>query len=35
MTWGMVAVAGATVVGGALSSRAAGQASRTQADAAN
>jgi hypothetical protein len=31
----MVAVAGATVVGGALSSRAAGQASRTQADAAS
>jgi len=35
MTWGMVAVAGATVVGGALASRSAGQASRAQADASS
>jgi hypothetical protein len=33
MTWGMVAVAGATVVGGALSSSAAGKASNVQAKA--
>lgn len=35
MTWGMVAVAGATVVGGALSASAAGKAASTQADAAD
>jgi len=35
MTWGMVAVAGATVVGGALSSSAAGKAASTQAAAAD
>jgi hypothetical protein len=35
MTWGMVAVAGATVVGGVLSSSAAGKAASTQADAAD
>ena len=34
MTWGLVAVAGATVVGGAMSSRAAGKAAGAQADAA-
>jgi hypothetical protein len=35
MTWGMVAVAGATVVGGVLSSSAAGKAAGAQADAAD
>lgn len=35
MTWGMVAVAGATVVGGALSAGAAGKAASTQAAAAD
>jgi hypothetical protein len=35
MTWGMVAVAGATVVGGVLSSSAAGKAANVQADAAD
>lgn len=35
MTWGMVAVAGATVVGGALSASASGKAASTQADAAD
>jgi len=35
MTWGMVAVAGATVVGGALSSSAAGKAAGAQAKAAD
>jgi hypothetical protein len=35
MTWGMVAVAGATVVGGALSASAAGKAASTQAGAAD
>ena len=35
MTWGMVAVAGATVVGGALSSSAAGSAASAQAKSAD
>ena len=35
MTWGLTAVAGATLVGGVLSSNAAGKAATTQADAAN
>jgi hypothetical protein len=35
MTWGMVAVAGATVVGGALSAGAAGKAASTQAASAD
>jgi hypothetical protein len=35
MTWGMVAVAGSTLVGGMISSSGAQSAARTQADAAN
>lgn len=35
MTWGLVAVAGATVVGGVLSSNAAGKAANAQTNAAN
>jgi hypothetical protein len=35
MTWGMTAVAGATVIGGVLSSNAAGNAANAQKDAAN
>jgi hypothetical protein len=35
MSWGLVAVAGATVVSGAMGSRAAGKAASTQAEAAD